>query len=440
MQGKQAPAEEKKEIPEQAPDVVPPDPAEQPADGAQPAGDAAPPETEDEEPFTLDDAPEATLPPRELNKRLDSAPEVKAALDKHPEIKNAIFEASRIATKAKDVLALIPDKETAQAVVQSADEFAELSGLFLDATDVNKTKSFLGRLQEYDTLRDESGQPLMENGRPKSSGAVGRFLDFTLDTAMEYWGAQAKTIKDKPDATDEELAQADSLTDAIETFQTARGRGTRSAAKEDLPENVKQQLADINSREETLRRQELDRAVATENTFETGVQTGIEGGLKSYIKTFLDQCDLEGLNADNIAKAIESNVYGTLKNSARFRGERDQLMRNPMNDKTKQDRVALAMRWAKPLAREAARKELKGAGARLKAKQAGVKDKSATGQQQSRSEPRGGGAPPAPAGSMSTEQLMDMARGEIRAAGGDPENTAVFMQKYLEVKQRLAVR
>lgn len=403
-------------------------------EGAKPAADAdagAVPDI-DEEPFTLDDRPDPTLPPKQLYKQLTDTPEGKALAEAHPELLDRIMAQSRIVTRAKDVLDIVRTKEEAQQAVNMAEEFAELTEMFTGATDLEKNKQFLNRLRDYDLLRDEEGNPLKDaQGNVQSTGAVGRFLDFTLDTAFQFWKAQA--TKDPANPDNELLA-------AIDAFQARRGRGPAAAEREDdLTPTQKAAQAQINAEKETLHQQRIEARAADETKFENGVQSAIESSVDSEIDKILAKADLGTNDPKATRDAIKSAIYGKLKGNRRFANERDRLMANPALSKTQeQKRVALAMGWIKPSLRDTARAEMNKVGAKLIAKQDAVRERAAAGQAASRSETRGGGQPPSPQGALTQDQLNEATVADWKAShDGRSPSTPEFLAHYPAVRARL---
>lgn len=382
---------------------------------------------EEETPFEIE--PQAPLPPTKLTELVKNAPpEVQAWLDANPDAKNSLYANARLASKVAKYEQHFESPEEAGDAVQDAKMYAELVQGFTGATGLPETRTLLGKIMELSYLRDDDGNVMVDpdSKAPLADGSVGRFMDNVLGLALDYYGGRAKNLNN------EDLAAA------VDTLKAVReGRGTGSADQEDLTETQKAEAQRLKTE-----REDLDRTKTAENNrkydeFERGVAVDTDKEVDKFLGSILDKTDLSDFNRKYVQDQIKEKVWAAVKDNPRFITQRDRLGQRAMGAKTRQERIALAMKYAKPTVEKLAREEFRRAGIRLKSQGDARKAASDAREAASRSEQKGAGQPAAPATLPKAGDLEEQVRQEYaKANNGREPSSAQILQGVMERKRK----
>lgn len=251
------------------------------------------PETEPEEDLTIED-----LSVTALNKKLETNPELKKALESDPATKNLVYTALRRAAKVDKYEEMFTNPETAKFTLDTANEMVEFDRTFR-SEDPKDQEQFLRALQFNSFQRDESGNVIVgQNGQPVSTGAYERLVGTYRNFLWNEVDQMAKA------AGDEELAEAVRIIREKVEHVAPSGERSVAAGEEDsqLPENVRRDLQRLREYEQR------DKTTSAESaqTFTKGINEDITTKLTEDIKTII--ANVVSRNKVAISDYVQKNI------------------------------------------------------------------------------------------------------------------------------------
>lgn len=381
---------------------------------------------EEEQEFVLE--PTGPLPPKDLAAKLKENPELDAALDKAG-LKAPMYEAARLAQQVSGFKEVFPDVESAKYAAQTSQEFGMLAESFNKISDVKSTASFLSALMPLTYVLDEEGNPkLGADNQPISDGSVGKFMDNAIGLALD------SLVKRAEKENDEDLLSA------VEMIKERTGRGPSSAAQESLTEEQKAKQAELDAREAKVKEEQVTREQQKEQEFELNVQKDIESDVDKLLDKILDKAELGGFNQKYLRDDIKEGIFAKVAARKDFFLQMDALMRRPMSEKVRKERVALATRTIKSLYEPVVREKMIAAGVKLKQQQADQSKNQAAREAQSRSEVHGAARPAQPQQMPTDDQLYSEAEKELTKENNRSPNSGEIFLRVSQKKAKLTAR
>ncbi len=363
---------------------------------------------EDNEPAQLDLAADDVFSPRELNDRINANPALKQALEADPELRNSMFRNARLAHDANRYRELFPDVESAKYAMENAASFRQLDDMFLNAVTPQGATQFLQHWAGMSMLRDEQGNPVVENGVPQLHPAFHGFLEHINQRQMDFIRQQAEREGDQ---------------ELIAALDTVRERTSASSQPQDheLPPHLRAAAQNLQRREQELNRQQLAQQKAAESAFDLSVGKEAQSKIDSLINPVLEKAALSDFVRQTAREKIDTAILETLNRNKFFQARMAELARYPRLAESRQQRINLIMSHVQSLAGPVVRQVLKEASAPVIARQQERQQKIESQVARSRSEPRSTAGPALAGRQKSPEQLFEQIRDQyINEHGEEP--------------------
>jgi hypothetical protein len=386
------------------------------------AEDEVSPDLEEEDPYEAAPGP---LSAKELATKVTEIPELKAVLDAHPDLKNSLFAASRLASETAAYREVFVNPEQARIAAAGNQEFSALSALVTSIDKPEDAQGFYGRLMELSILKDEEGNPIMDqaSGKPVSDGTVGRLIHHTGALFLNHFASVAEMENDN------ELA-------AIVDGLRARAFGSGPApTQEDMTEEQRARAADLDARETKLKETNTATQKATLTAFNQSIATGIDDHTNSVIAGWLGRSDIPEADRAAVAEEIRKATYDLVVDNPQFHREQDELMRRSMGDKTRTARIALGKKYVGDHVVDVARAAIAKAGGKIIAKQAKSDAAQAAREEASRSEVAGTLRTARPVAAPNAEDQAKTAHANLTAKLG---RAPTFSESFAEIKRMAA--
>lgn len=399
---------------------------EVPAPDAEPKPEEVKP-AEVEPEFQLE--PEAIVTPEALTQMVTENAEFGKLLEADPKLKGQLYKTAREAAELKPYREMFPDLDSAKSAHQSATTFNDVRETFMGSTTREGTLATLGKMAELSYERDDSGNVVMQNGKPLIGDDYKSFVKNVEDFGLERRKAEvearfkANQYHLRPGATQEEVDAAHALDQGrLALIDDLLGQVADSPNPEQLPEFVKQRLQEVEQREQQLKQREHGGKIEQRKTFETELQTEAQTRLSTQIGKILSSVKKQGgvispYLEKILPQSIGAKVVAKIAKNPILQDQMKELQRLPVNDSSRQRRVAAIDRAYQLYLGDVAREELAAAGVQVTsasaAKTAKVNGQAAATQQ---TEIRGstghtrGGAP------MSANDAYSQAKGEWEKA------------------------
>ncbi len=381
-------------------------------DGGPEQGD---PDQEDEQGNGLELSEDDYFNPKLLNEKINSTPELKAALEKAPDLRNAMFRNARLASETSRYKELFPDVDSARYAAETSATFRQLDDLFLGATSPQGTGRFLQKWAEMSVLADAQGRPIMENGVPKLHPAFTGMLDNIRTNELKYLRQKAET------QGDQELVAA---LDII-----AERNSPASAAHDELRPHLRATADQIKAREAELNRRQLQQQQAEQGRFDRAVGDDSTSRINALIEPVLQKAALPEFVRQTAREKIDNAIVGSLAQNRFFQARMAELGRYPLTAETRQQRVNLIMSHVQAIAGPIVRQVLSQATAPVLAAHEARRNRIATQAERSRTEPRSTTGNFAMQASRSPEQLFEQIKSEYASEHGEEPSA----QKLIEL-------
>jgi len=381
-------------------------------DGGPEQGD---PDQGDEQGSGLELSEDDYFNPKLLNEKINSTPELRAALEKAPEMRNAMFRNARLASETSRYKELFPDVDSARYAAETSATFRQLDDLFLGATSPQGTGRFLQKWAEMSVLADAQGRPILENGVPKLHPAFTGMLDNIRTNELKYLRQKAET------QGDQELVAA---LDII-----AERNSPASAAHDELPPHLRATADQIKAREAELNRRQLQQQQAERGRFDRAVGDDSTNRINSLIEPVLQKAALPEFVRQTAREKIDNAIVGSLAKNRFFQARMAELGRYPLTAETRQQRVNLIMSHVQAIAGPIVRQVLSQATAPVLAAHEARRNRIATQVERSRTEPRSTTGNFAMQASRSPEQLFEQIKSEYASEHGEEPSA----QKLIEL-------
>lgn len=407
-----------------------------------------------------DDSPVTTEKLAELSKD----PEFQKALERSGISQDDLFATSRLADKAGKFMKILPTLEAAEHAKSQSQAFYQLEDAFTEikAGDLPGTGKFINDvLLPMTYLRDEAGQVRKDQktGLPMTDGTAFTFLDNIFNVHSDYLAnkvlnvggetgigsvasipAFAKILDNFSKVADKIGGdRGDEIKAAVDTLKGCGKAGSPSGNEDDLPENVKQELANSRKQktENDKQKQELDarESAASEKRiadFKTGVLNESSTEIDNIIGGFLDKTSLKDdkfLRSAVVGKIREA-LYQNMSSDPLYLSQRDALTLSGMSKKTHDSWKSLNVREAKARLRSIADPILAEAGAKKIGRAQERQQTIQTQVDQSKAEPKGGVSTALPhVQSQDPHELIRQARENVIARGEDPIPSNIMAER-----------
>jgi hypothetical protein len=370
----------------------------------------------EDESAQLDLAEDNVFSPRELNDRINANPVLKQALEADPELRNSMFRNARLAHDANSYRELFPDVESAKYAMENAASFRQIDEMFLNSTTPQGATQFLQHWAGMSMLRDEQGNPVVQNGVPQLHPAFHGFLEHINSRQMDFIRQQAERTGDQE------------LMDALDVV---RERTSASSQPQDheLPPYLRAAAQNLQRREQELNRQQLAQHKAAEAAFDLSVGKEAQSKIDSLINPVLEKAALSDFVRQTAREKIDTAILESLNKNRFFQARMAELARYPRSAESRQQRINLIMSHVQSLAGPVVRQVLKEASAPVMARQQERQQKIESQVARSRSEPRSTAGPALAGRQRSPEQLFDQIRSQyVNEHGEEPS-----AQKLIEL-------
>lgn len=337
----------------------------------------------------------------------------KAAFDEHPELRGPLNKALRLAKQAAPVLQLIPDEATAQFAIENASIYSELQDQFAHIDTPDAGKSFLSKLADMSVVRDEKGNPVLENGQPVLHESFGNFGMAVFTDVADFMRSKYETLAKQGDEN------AQSVIAALDVITGVLSPSPGATDGEEVPEHVKQREAELQRQETQLRQQrqqaEQQRVEQWNDTLEEEVNDAFGG----MVEEVLSKITVPDFNRDYVAAEIATGIAQKVLSNPLFQAQRRHLLQQGYSDQTRQHYVALTRRYAREVLMDVARPLLTKAGGQIQKAAQARQERQASQEAQSRTEPKGGTAPPIPVAAPTTGGKLQSFRDEYLKKRGE---------------------
>jgi hypothetical protein len=319
-----------------------------------------------------------------------------------------MFRNARLAHDANRYRELFPDVESAKYAMENAASFRQLDDMFLNAVTPQGATQFLQHWAGMSMLRDEQGNPVVENGVPQLHPAFHGFLEHINQRQMDFIRQQAER------EGDQELMSA---------LDTVRERISASSQPQDheLPPHLRAAAQNLQRREQELNRQQLAQQKAAESAFDLSVGRDAQSKIDTLINPVLEKAALSDFVRQTAREKIDTAILEALNKNKFFQARMAELVRYPRSAESRQQRINLIMSHVQSLAGPVVRQVLKEASAPVIARQQERQQKIESQVARSRSEPRSTAGPALAGRQKSPEQLFEQIRDQyINEHGEEP--------------------
>lgn len=430
----EAKPEEVKPEPETKPEVKP--------EETKPEAEAKPEEKAeddvDSEPFALDDR--APLPPRELYAKLKEDPDLDAKLTALG-IKDQLFQGQRLAAKAIAYLDTFPGGvEDAQYAKQQAETFGRFDDLItsVKTQGLEAVDKIMGEMLALDYVVGDDGQPIRDDkGNPVQQGNVQAFVEqlgtLTFNSRI---GTMERLAQEALKANPENEA-ANNLLAAVEILKTSEL--LNGPVAEELTEAQKAKAAELESRENTLRREQEQRDQAEYQGREDRIGVETDTQVNTAIEAVLAKTDLPKEQWPLILSEARNAAAEHLLEDRLFTSKRDWIMRARYSPSVEKQRIAHSVNSTKAALFGSRNngilaKTLNKYGVKMMSQQQERRNKIDTQIQAQRSETKGTShVAPAPR-PLSNDQVREKAIENIRSQGGDPSDSRTLLREMVKLR------
>lgn len=397
------------------------EPEQQPAEAEQTEIEQ-PEQTEPEPAQQLNLEDDQVFSPRELNDRINSSPALRQALEADPELRNSMFRNARLASEAAKYKEVFPDVESAKYAMENAATFRQLDELFLNSATPEGATSFLQHWAGMAMLRDQQGNPIVENGLPRMHPAFSGFLDHINNRQMDFIRQKAEREGDQ-----ELLAAVDVI----------RERTSASSQPQDheLPPHLRAAAENIRRRELELNRQQLEQHRTAQTAFDQNVGREAQAKIDALINPVLEKAALSDFLRQTAREKIDSALLDALNKNRFFQTRMAELARSPRTAETRQQRLNLIISHVQSVAGPIVRQVLKEASAPVIARQQERQQKIEAQVARSRSEPRSTAGPSFTGRQKAPEQLFQQIRNQYIEEHGEEPSIHQLMELWAREKQ-----
>jgi len=426
----------------------------QPATPVEKKTEPAQPETPPAEPADLDDEQKEMLAQLETElmageevegvlspKALAEHADLKPILEKNPEFKGQLMKTARLASEAVKYQEIFTTPEQAAEANELATAYGPIRDSFQSIQKPEDARSVLEQIAKQSLMVDEAGNPVTgPDGKQLVHESFAHFLDGVYTHVANYSIQQMQRSGQVPAevlpllnaALDVQRAQlqkevakggdeaedAQGLLAALDTLKE-RISPARSQASEEIPEHVKQRLADIEQREQKLARDQQQARQQEQVAFEEKFETTVDQRLNPLMDRLLEKMDVPDFNRETAkARIAEALAERLLANQHYVRAARS-LKGQGISDDVLKQRVALAMRNVQEILADVARPIINEAKGSFKKSQDAKSAKLASQIDASKSEPKGGTAVPTPPPVPKKHELLPEFRRQYKAQTGD---------------------
>lgn len=217
-----------------------------------------PPAEELAEPQDLPDEPES-LTPELLNELLKGNEALKTAVEADPKVKGALFEMARQNAKAKGLMAIFPNEETAKFANETANRTVAIKSAFLQAAEDpgqigTAFDKFVDEFREY----DDKGQPMSDaQGNP----VLGKDFEMLANHMVtNYFDGEMSDLEEGLKAgkftSDRAKENAETLLQAYKFIKAAKDADPAEFDRPDTSQMTEEQKSYFDKRDAELKQRE----------------------------------------------------------------------------------------------------------------------------------------------------------------------------------------
>lgn len=281
-----------------------------------------------------------TATPKDLAAALDAKPELKAMIDSDPALKSKLFANARRSEKLAQMEQYVRSPEEAKVLQETTGAFNNLSDLMgsVKPGDLSTVGNFLTALIDQTILRDEAGQPLLnDGGKPRTDGSVFRMLAGAYELRHSNLRKQYEA-----EGNDEAVA-------AIDLLNGLQGLGASPASRESeqgLSPELQRRADAVAAGEKALaEKQQLARDESVKS-FNRSVAMGRAEKFDGEVDTLLKaSTGLGDFNREAVAGKIKGALKDFLKTDHAYQREVKALEGKPQTDTTRNKLVEVAVRY-----------------------------------------------------------------------------------------------
>jgi hypothetical protein len=398
-----------------------------------------------EEVAELDDG--STLDPRQFFKDIKGT-EAEKWLNDHPEVKGQIGQALRVVNEARDIMALVPDVETARTVTSAAASWQGIDNKFLSGTTKEGAKGFLDTWAREALMVDANGKPTLDaQGQYQFHPALMNILDTVYSNKLDLLAERAEKTGDERLKTALEI---------IREVSSPPSPGLDEVPEEMKPyaDKLKADRAALDAEKaEGARKQSESARVANEQSIERSETTASQSLQRQleplFAKSGLSKFEQNAALAQ-IGEAIDAEL-GTLNEDGSwqpggdkfFQSTYDHIVSQPPSEAREKALTAHYLKYANPRLGRIAAKVTREAKAGTLDRQTVRTTQVAAQQRTSQTEPRGASITTPSAGQPQTPKAI---RAQIieqyKAAhgGSEPEATYVLAEVLKRERSKTGAR
>jgi len=418
---------------------------EQPAEGQQAAA------ATDDQDFQPSFEDGEAFGPQNFMKEIATDEGATKFFNEHPEVKNMVCAALRRDVETKDIRKIVPTAEAAREMATAASQHYNFDNAFLSAGDPAKVNDFLMSMVDQATIRDESGQPILDaQGKFQVHPAlINTFSHINNNKLSVYAQNAAVTGKLAPElqpvldglgafakqSGDERLQAAlDIISEAIPL--SSQGSG-------EIPEELRPMAASLSEREKAIQAKE-DQARNLERQQSLAKHTEsverVEANCAKTIQTLLENQAFAKAALTDFEKTAALNVIGeqvdaALDGNELYKSIYDSILQRPPSEARdaalRKHILSYTNEIIGPIAAQVVRQAKGGQLDRQTAKQSQVAAQAAA----SKSDPRGTSIAPPGSAAKTPQQIMAEVRQEFPDA-----DIATLMAKASERTRGFAQR
>lgn len=254
-----------------------------------------------EQKFDQEQAEIENRPVKAIHKYLSKVPELKAVLDKHPKFLQKVFADARRSAKLLQFTPHFATPEIAAQARQDLEVFDRIERPWY-SDDPKAPEELLNQLLELDYVRDDKGQPVVENGIPKTGGRYERLMrsyrELGLYPVLLGYAKEAAALT--PEQQVEYLGQELDLDDFsnfvemvkrlvgdVKPGKAAAGKGNGSAIDESkLPEETRKLLERGRAADAQQRSGETTEAQKQNAAIKAAIRSGCEAVLRKSVDVY----------------------------------------------------------------------------------------------------------------------------------------------------------
>lgn len=366
-----------------------------------------------EEEFQLE--PETIVTPEVLSQLTKDNPEFAKLLEADGKLKGQLYKTAREAAELQPYKEIFPDLDSAKTAQQGYATFSDVREAFMGSTTREGAVATLGKIAELCYERGEDGQVVMENGQPKIGEDFYGFFDnvAAMDLDNRITDVDARLNANRY-ASQEQRDSDERLKAALDIVKN------ESEFKQSVeePEDIKQKRAELDAREQKLKKQELGEKVEDRKKFESGLQTEAISRIDKSINGILTSVEKQGgvispYLKDVLPKTIGSAVVRKIQQNPTLQAQMQELQRLPISDTSRQRRIAAIDRAVQQYLPDIAREELRKAGVQVRAAAAAKQAQVAAQVDKTKQlEPKGSTGPATSSGAVGADKAWAQAETE----------------------------